>query len=275
MLIRIALAAALALAVLLPGRVQAEDPVAQVSRVLRLGEVITVMRQEGLDYGQTLRATLFPDQGGAAWAREVDTIYDVSRLQAAFDARFRAALPVAQVPAILAFFDTDRGRRIVSLEIAARMALRDPDVATQAHQLLDDMTKAHAPRLAALRAFAAANDLVESNVSGTMNSDVAFYEGMVAGHAKGFEMTEAQIVAEVAAQEDSIRQDTEDWLYSFLALAYAPLSDADLAAYTDFARSPAGTALNRALFTAFDGVFDAVAHDLGRAAARVLSGHAL
>ena len=275
MFIRLALAAALALAVVLPARAQTGDPVAHLCDVLRLPEVIEVMRQEGLDYGKTLEAKLFPGQGGAAWARDVATIYDGAALTTAFDTRFRAALPAAQVPAMLAFFDTGRGRRIVSLEVSARRALLDPDVEASAHQALADMAEAGDPRLTALKAFAAANDLVESNVSGTMNSDIAFYKGLVEGHAKGFEMTEAQIVAEVATQEDSIRHDTEDWLFPFLALAYAPLSDADLAAYTDFARTPAGKALNRALFTAFDGVFDGVAHDLGRAAAGALSGRAL
>lgn len=275
MLIRLALAVVLALGSLLPVRAQTGDPVAHLSAVLRLPEVIDVMRLEGLDYGKTLEAKLFPSQGGAAWAQEVAKIYDDATLTAAFDTRFRAGLPVAQVPAILAFFDSERGRRIVSLEIAARRALLDPTVEEQAQRMLAGMTAADAPRLAALKTFATANDLVESNVAGTMNSDVAFYRGMAEGHAAGFEMTEAQITAEVAGQEDSIRQQTEDWLFPFLALAYAPLSDADLAAYTDFARTPAGKALNRALFAAFDGVFDGVAHDLGRAAARVLSGRAL
>lgn len=275
MLIRLAVAVVLALVALLPVRAQTGDPVGHLSDVLHLSEVIGVMREEGLDYGKTLEAKLFPGRGGTAWARDVAAIYDGATLTTAFDARFRAALPAAKAPTILAFFDTERGRRIVSLEVSARRALLDPDVEASAHQVLADMTEAGDPRLAALEGFAAANDLVESNVSGTMNSDIAFYKGLAEGHAKGFEMTDAQIAAEVATQEDSIRRDTEDWLFPFLALAYAPLSDADLAAYTDFARTSAGQALNRALFTAFDGVFDGVSHDLGRAAAHVLSGRTL
>ena len=150
MFIRLALAAALALAVVLPARAQTGDPVAHLSDVLRLPEVIEVMRQEGLDYGKTLEAKLFPGQGGAAWARDVATIYDGAALTTAFDTRFRAALPAAQVPAMLAFFDTGRGRRIVSLEVSARRALLDPDVEASAHQALAAMAEAGDPRRTAL-----------------------------------------------------------------------------------------------------------------------------
>lgn len=275
MFVRLFSALAFLLAGVLPALAQPDDQVARLSSLLRLPEVIAVMRLEGLGYGKTLEEQLFPGKGGADWANTVAALYDPAKLEAAFDKRLRAELPGADLPAILAFFDSPRGRRIVPLEISARRALLEPDVKKSAQALLAAMIESDDPKLAQITAFAEANDLVEQNVAATMNANTAFYRGLVAGRAKGFEMTEAQILAEVAGQEDSIRNETQDWLMPYLALAYQPLSLEDLAAYTDFSKTGPGRALNAALFSAFGGTFDGISEGLGRAAARFLSGPAL
>ena len=46
-------------------------------------------------------------------------------------------------------------------------------------------------------------------------------------------------------------------------MAYAPASDADLEAMIAFSETDPGQALNAALFTAFDGVFNDISHRLG------------
>jgi hypothetical protein len=61
----------------------------------------------------------------------------------------------------------------------------------------------------------------------------------------------------------------------YLAMAYQPLSDADLEAYIAFSRTPEGQVLNRALFAAFDALFNALSRDLGLAAARLMAGQDL
>ena len=75
------------------------------------------------------------------------------------------------------------------------------------------------------------------------------------------------MLAEVWGQEPAIRADTVQWLLAYQTLAYEDLSDADLQAYIDLSRSDAGQAINASLFAAFDTVFNAISHDLGRAAA--------
>ena len=67
-------------------------------------------------------------------------------------------------------------------------------------------------------------------------------------------------------------EETEDWLFPFLALSYAPLSDAELQGYIDFSRTAAGKKMNTALFAAFDAVFVQISRDLGRAVAQQMTG---
>ena len=64
---------------------------------------------------------------------------------------------------------------------------------------------------------------------------------MVEGGA--LEMSEGEILADVWAQEEDTRADTEEWLYGFLLLAYQPLSDDQLDDYVALSASPEGRAL--------------------------------
>ena len=258
----------------LPLRAQTADPAA-VIQTLRIPEMIAVMQDEGIAYGDDLEEQLFPGAGGARWDGIVAGIYDepalLQRFQSAFSARL-AADPQA-MDEIVGFFGTDRGQRILSLEIAARRALLDEAAEEAAAVSVDDMRAREDPRLAVLERFAAANDLIEQNVSGALNANFAFYQGMSDGGAfDAAKMTEADMLADVWSQEPEIRAETESWLYPFLALAYEPLSDADLQAYLAFSESGASRAMNAAMFAAFDEVFRAISRDLGRAAAEMLSG---
>lgn len=252
----------------------AGDPALQLSQTLRLADLIGVMRDEGLDYAETLEADLFPGQGGAAWRDRVALVYDAPAMLRRFDARFAREMAddPAAVTATQAFFGDARGQRILTLEIEARRALMDKAVEDAAKARAEEMAADQDPRMAALRRFAVANDLIESNVMGALNANLAFYQGMAEIGAFGDEMTEEQMLADVWGQEAEVRTETEDWLYPFLALAYGPLSDGDLEAYTEFSQTPAGKKLNVALFAAFDEVFVQVSRDLGRAAAQQMQG---
>lgn len=258
----------------LPLRAAGADPAALLT-TLRIPEMIAVMQDEGIAYGDELEEQLFPGAGGARWDEAVARVYDepalLERFQSAFAARL-AADPQA-MDQIAGFFGTDRGQQILILEIEARRALLDEAVEEAAAVSVDDMRARDDPRLALLERFATANDLIEQNVSGALNANFAFYQGMSDGGAfDGAKMTEADMLAEVWAQEPDIRAETESWLYPFLALAYKPLSDADVEAYLAFSESEAGRAMNAAMFAAFDEVFREISRDLGRAAAEMLSG---
>ena len=250
--------------------------VAQLSEVLMIGSMIEVMREEGIAYGAQMADEMFPGQGGAGWQAMVEVIYDPATMRGRFDAAFGAALSgSAQVAAIGDFFGSDLGQRALTLEVEARRALLD-DAAEEAAKLAYAEMKAEGgARLLALEDFVAANDLIESNVMGAMNANLAFYRGLAEVGSFTEAMPEEQMLAEVWASEPDVRAETVEWIYPYLSLAYKPLSRADLAAYQAFSESPAGQTVNAAFFAAFDAVFVAVSRDLGRAAARQMQGQEL
>lgn len=248
--------------------------VAALTEAMRIGEVMSIMREEGVEYGGTLEEEMFPGRGGSEWRAVVGLIYDTATMRSRFDAVFAREM-VADPEAMAAateFFTSDLGARIIELEIEARRALLEDAVEEAARVMAEDMMAGGEPRMDALQAFAETNDLIESNVSGALNANLAFYKGLAEGGALEDDIPEDQMLADVWSQEPEVRADTEDWLYSYLALAYQPLSDDDLAAYHAFSDTPAGQKLNAALFAAFDEMFTQMSFDLGRAAARQMQG---
>lgn len=245
------------------------DPVYDV---LGLGEMLEIMREEGIGYGADLEQELFPGRGGDVWAGAVGAIYDTDRMETAIQAELDRRLGDGEIAAILDFFGTETGARIIGYEIAARRALLDDAVEETASEDWQQLEADGDALWDQLVAFAEINDLVESNVAGALTSNYAFYTGLIDGGAFSFEMTEDQVLADVWSQEDSIREETVDWVYSFGALAYQPLSEAEFREYIDFAGTDAGQALNAALFAAFNDLFAGISRELGFGAARYVAG---
>lgn len=248
--------------------VRAQDPALTISgdayelvEVLRLDEVIEVLRAEGLGFGDELDRDMLGGLGGAFWAAQVARVYDRGRMADAVRMALANGMTERQTADTIAFFATRRGQHILSLENSARQAMANDEVEQIARDTYAALKGSDDPRLAAVTRFIEVNDLLERNVAGSLSSSLYFMRGLVDGGAS--RMSEAEITADIWAQEGETRRDTESWLYGFLLLAYRPLSDADLEAYIDFSATPAGQALNAALFAGFDSMYLGISHALG------------
>lgn len=251
---------------------QGVAPVDTLFRAMGLPDILQIMREEGLAYGKTLEADLFTGAGGESWGKLVDEIYDLDRMTATVRNRLDSELAARDLAPMIDFYTSDRGREIVALEVSARRALMDEAVEEAAKARLAEMLRIDAPRLRVLRSFAESADLIEHNVVGALNANYAFYTGLVDGGAFDGTMTEEEILTDIWSQEDTVRADTHEWLYSYLVLAFQPLATEDIEAYAAFNASEAGAVLNRALFAAFDEMYEALSLALGHGAARFIGG---
>ncbi len=269
--------AAVALALTLGDGLAAEGDVARLEEALQLREVFSVMSEEGRAYGAQIEADMFPGAGGPAWVEAVNGIYSADRILPIFSTAFEAELTRsgADVPVMLSFFEGDLGRKVTTLEISGRRALLDQAVEDASRLKYEELSAAGDAKVALIDEFVDAHNLVDANVAGAMNANYAFYQGL--GDAGVLEdgLTDDEIIAEIWAQEEAIRGETDIWIRSYLAMAYAPLSDAEIRGYTDFSTTPAGKELNTALFAGFDAVFSEVSRQLGRAAGGVMVGQEL
>src|SRR6056297_3158405 len=229
---------------------QSADRGAQIDTLidaLKITETVEIMREEGLVFGREVGSDMLADSESDGWSAVVSRIYDAGKMRTLVTQGIRKALGEADPGPMVGFFASPRGQEVIALELAARHAFLDP-LLEHVDRLIED------------------SDLIERNVSGALNANLMFYNGLVDGGA--LEMSQDDILADVWSQEDAVREDARDWLQSFLVMAYDPLSEADLEAYAGFYRSPAGQALNRATFTAFDRMYEEISYLLGRAVAQ-------
>ena len=257
-----------------PANAVSAEELQRLSRTMRMEEVFAVMAEEGADYGDTIETQMFPDRGGGTWKARVGAIYDPAYLLPIFTEAFNAALvgDPDTVAAAMAFFDTPRGQEILKLEIEARRALLEPDIKEEAQVLADTLKAERDPKLRLIRRLIEGGDLIETNVAGAMSANLAFFEGMDAVGAPGVPMDRDTMMAEVWGQEGSIRTEVASWMIPYMALAYQPLSEADLKAYVDFSASPEGKLLNAAMVAGFDAVARKVSFALGQSAAKIMAG---
>ncbi len=270
------LCAALLTAISASGTATAQTSAAdELYDLLGFPELLEIMVEEGESYGDQVRDDLFPGRGGAVWETAVARAYDFERMDGIVRRAFADVLEDMDIAPIAEFFASEQGRRIIDLELSARRAMLGDGVEEAALEAFGELAENDPGRVDLIRAFVEANDLVESNVVGTMNSNFAFYKGLNAGGAFPEEMTDGEIVTDIWRQEGAIRESTADWVYSYLSLAYGPLSDEELAAYVAFSETQAGQDVTRAIFEAFDELFVSLSRDLGFAAAQFVGGQEL
>jgi hypothetical protein len=243
--------------------------------VLRLAEFVALMRDEGLDSAGETGDGLFGGRAPAEWMEAVDAAYDTARMEREVMAALEEASTGIDLDPIVAFFGTAPGAEFIELELAARRSLLDDDVEQMAREAAAVAMAEQSPLFAQIERFVTANDLVEANVVATMNSSYAFSLGLMDGGGLPVDVTEDDILADIWGQEADFRATTQDWIYSFLLLAYGPAAPEDLETYIAFSETEAGQTANRIVFGAFDGMFEGISISLGRTAARLLTSEEL
>jgi hypothetical protein len=264
--------ACVALVSALPLAAAAEVDEAQLGalmEVMLFDEVVSVLAQEGQDMAEDF------SEGGfgvpkPAWKDMLGRLYDPAAMSKAFHDEMAEALEGCDLPEMVAFFSTDLGGRIARLELETRKAMSDEAAQAAAGQAWAELDP-DTVRARLIEDYVEVNDLVEMNVVGAMNSDIAYYRGL---WSEGFEaeegLTDGDLLNEIWASEPEVRADVSEWVYGFSTLAYEPLSDDEFEAYIDFARTDAGQQLNTALFASFDAVYEHLSRGLGAGTAMLM-----
>lgn len=247
--------------------------VTQIVEAIRVDEMLAVLAEEELHFAEDLRVDMLPDVNMLRWKGEVSAALSSVKLKPIFVAAFSEALAQSPKSEILALSTDPLMVKAMDLEIKARRLLLDPTVEEAAIERAAKAGKA--PRIEALSAHIETLDLIETNVTGSLNSNLIFYRELVRGGAFPYEVSEQDILGDVAGEADSLRQDIEEWLLSYLYMAYAPLSDREFDDFVKLGESDAGRALYRASEAAYDAVFAQNSKVLGAMVAGKLVGEEL
>ena len=235
---------------------------------LKVAETVEVMQAEGARFGGDLARDMIPDVDAAAWARVIERIYDADKMYEVLASGFEAELEGADLTPILAYYQTPQMAEIVTLELSARRAFLDADTEAFAAEQFQNLSEQGATVVDLVNTLIKDSDLLEMNVTGALNSDLMFYNGLNEGGA--FDLSEEEILADVWAGEEELRISSRDWLQSFFLMAYQPVDPEVLDGYVAFWRTEEGQLLNRAIFVAFDQMYEDISYLLGLAIAEQL-----
>ncbi|MGJ8612410.1 MAG: DUF2059 domain-containing protein, partial [Octadecabacter sp.] len=138
--------------------------------LLMLPDVIEIMREEGVSYGDTIGQDLFAGPPSADWAATVERIYDYNVMEGMVREDFETSMGDADLTPMIEFFGSDQGQMIVGLEVSARRALLDDAVEEASKDAAAIATADDNPRMALVGEFIDINNLIETNVAGALNS---------------------------------------------------------------------------------------------------------
>ncbi|WP_417277627.1 DUF2059 domain-containing protein [Celeribacter sp.] len=246
-----------------------EAQLTTLMQAMMFEDVVDVLCDEGAEMSED-----FVEAGYGVpkpmWDKMLSRLYDEDVMAKAFHEEMGEALGDTDLTPMIAFYETDLGQKIARLELETRRAMSDEatqEVANDAWAQLDpDTERAHL-----IEDYVQVNDLVEMNVVGAMNSDIAYYQGLwSAGFDNAQGSSDSDILNEIWASEPEVRADVSEWVYGFSTMAYQTLSDDEFEAYIDFGRTEAGQKLNHALFSSFDAVYEHVSRGLGAGTAKLM-----
>lgn len=256
---------AAALLWLMAGPALADARMTVLVDLLGVQNAAQIMRAEGMDHAQELNTDMLGGQGGPGWEVQVEVIYDTGRMVEQVRRALEEHLTTDTLEAAIAFYASDLGRQIVTLENTARAAISHPDVEAAARTSYADIEGSDAPRLAQITALVENGDMINRNVTNALNANFEFMRGLRDGDA--LRGGDEELLGDVTADIDSVTQDTVSWLYGYMLMAYSPLDADDLSGYVAFSNTDAGRAVNAALFDGFGQTYEDISYALGRAVA--------
>lgn len=236
-------------------------------------DVLGIMVTESTNAAADIEAQMFPDAGGQAWQDQITQLYAPVRMMFLFEGAFpQDALSPSDLTTLTDFALSDVGRRIIAGEVATRRIFLEEDAVEAAIAAFETAVEAGDPRLDILARYNDVNGLVERNVTGALNLRFTFYSGLADGGAFAQMIPEETLLAQVWALEPDVRRTTVEWLFAFQLLAYQDITDAELEAYVSLSNTPAGRAVNAALFAAINAMLAELTYDVGTAAAGFIAG---
>ncbi|SFF10631.1 hypothetical protein SAMN04488523_11856 [Sulfitobacter brevis] len=241
--------------------------------VLQLEAAAQILRVEGLEHAANLNTEMLDGKGGAGWEVQVGAIFDTARMVETVRLALEAELDADAREEVIAFFGAPAGTRIIELENEARAAIIAPKVEKAARARYAQLDADADPRLDLISQIIEPADMTTRNVTSALNANFQFLRGLADGG--GSNMSEEEMLAQVSGDLEEVTNDTGVWLYSYMLLAYHPLDDTELLAYIAFSNTPAGVALNRALFVGFGAAYEDISYALGRVVALNMTAEAL
>ena len=248
----------------LPVQAIEKTQVDRLVQVLNLKDLFQELQNEGVTAG--IEMLKEEGQQSQEWVSKLNEIYSSDSMQEFFRNELLKLNIFEDVENAIDFYETTFGKKLIKNELTTRRILKSELGKAEAKKIFNQLKYFKPNRLKVYQKIIEENHYIEDNVSSSMNSNLAFYQGYSLSLPSDKQrLLEAEIISKIWANEIETRKRMTDWVMSFTSYNYQDLTNNELNNLLDFSKSLPSKRLNNTINYILDKAFEDQSYRLGQA----------
>lgn len=248
----------------LPVQAIEKTEVNRLVQVLNLKDLFQELQNEGVTAG--IEMLKEEGQQSQEWVSKLNEIYSSDSMQEFFRNELLKLNIFEDVENAIDFYETTFGKKLIKNELTTRRILKSELGKAEAKKIFNQLKYFKPNRLKVYQKIIEENHYIEDNVSSSMNSNLAFYQGYSLSLPSDKQrLLEAEIISKIWANEIETRKRMTDWVMSFTSYNYQDLTNNELNNLLDFSKSLPSKRLNNTINYILDKAFEDQSYRLGQA----------
>jgi len=233
-------------------------------QVLNLKDLFQELQNEGVTAG--IEMLKEEGQQSQEWVSKLNEIYSSDSMQEFFRNELLKLNIFEDVENAIDFYETTFGKKLIKNELTTRRILKSELGKAEAKKIFNQLKYFKPNRLKVYQKIIEENHYIEDNVSSSMNSNLAFYQGYSLSLPSDKQrLLEAEIISKIWANEIETRKRMTEWVMSFTSYNYKDLTNNELNNLLDFSKSLPSKRLNNTINYILDKAFEDQSYRLGQA----------
>ena len=248
----------------LPVQAIEKTEVNRLVQVLNLKDLFQELQNEGVTAG--IEMLKEEGQQSQEWVSKLNEIYSSDSMQEFFRNELLKLNIFEDVENAIDFYETTFGEKLIKNELTTRRILKSELGKAEAKKIFNQLKYFKPNRLKVYQKIIEENHYIEDNVSSSMNSNLAFYQGYSLSLPSDKQrLLEAEIISKIWANEIETRKRMTEWVMSFTSYNYKDLTSNELNVLLDFSKSLPSKRLNNSINYILDKAFEDQSYRLGQA----------
>ena len=248
----------------LPVQAIEKTEVNRLVQVLNLKDLFQELQNEGVTAG--IEMLKEEGQQSQEWVSKLNEIYSSDSMQEFFRNELLKLNIFKDVKSAIDFYETTFGKKLIKNELTTRRILKSELGKAEAKKIFNQLKYFKPNRLKVYQKIIEENHYIEDNVSSSMNSNLAFYQGYSLSLPSDKQrLLEAEIISKIWANEIETRKRMTEWVMSFTSYNYQDLTNNELNNLLDFSKSLPSKRLNNTINYILDKAFEDQSYRLGQA----------
>jgi hypothetical protein len=232
---------------------------------LKLDRLFEEIREEGLIAAKEMQGDLKNSQSVVGWSKNINEIYSTKLMKDYFKKELTNLESLSIFLPAINFYEKPLGVKIIENELITRIKIRDDGEKEKARNTVKQLKYLKPYRFKLYNEIINANGFIEDNISSSMNSNLAFYEGYASGLATSDRsLTEREMISRIWLNQSETRKRMTDWVLNFSVTSFKNLNDNELREYLAFSNSKSGRYLSNNINFIFDKLFKIQSYKLGK-----------